>query len=155
MKHRRSFGVVALVAAIAVLDGGQVLYAAEGVSEGAPAILGEAHPRPSQGYLGVDMRDVTEDQMTVLKLKGTWGAEITNLDHDGPACKAGMQLHDVVLQMNGQVIENEEQLRRLLRDLPVGRSVRFVVSRDGQTRTMTMTMADRKTVEQLAWEQHY
>ena len=155
MKHRRSFGVVALVAAIAVLDGGQVLYAAEGVSEGAPAIFGEAHPRPSQGYLGVDMRDVTEDQMTVLKLKGTWGAEITNLDHDGPACKAGMQLHDVVLQMNGQVIENEEQLRRLLRDLPVGRSVSFVVSRDGQTRTMTMTMADRKTVEQLAWEQHY
>ena len=85
------------------------------------------------------MRDLSEDQLGVLKLKDARGAEIVNLDHDGPACKAGMRMHDVILQMNGQVIENEDQLRRMLRDMPVGRTISFLVSRDGQTQTMTMT----------------
>jgi C-terminal processing protease CtpA/Prc len=66
-----------------------------------------------------------------------------------------MRMHDVILQMNGQVVENEEQLRKMLRDMPVGRTVSFLVSRDGQTQTMTMTTADRKTIGLQAWEQHY
>jgi serine protease Do len=61
----------------------------------------------------------------------------------------------VIVQMNGQAIENEEQLRRMLKDVPVGRSVSFVVSRDGQSQTMTLTTADRKTLGLHAWEQHY
>jgi len=159
MRHRRSIGVGALVAAIAVLDGGQVLHADD---MGAPvgqqmfaAAMGEAHSRGAQGYLGVETRDVSEDQLAALKLKEARGAEITNLDHDGPACKAGMRVHDVILQMNGQAVDGEEHLRRMLKDMPVGRTVSFVISRDGQTQTMTMTTADRRTVGLQAWEQHY
>jgi PDZ domain-containing secreted protein len=66
-----------------------------------------------------------------------------------------MRMHDVILQMNGQVVENEDHLRRMLKDMPVGRSVSFVVSRDGQTQTLAMQTADRKTVGLQAWEQHY
>src|SRR5580704_13412643 len=124
MKHRRSFGVVALAAAIAVLDGGEVLHATEAASGVGPEMYaaGESH-HVMQGYLGIEMRDVSEDQLGVLKLKDARGAEITNLDHDGPACKSGMRMHDVIVQMNGQMIENEDQLRRMLREVPVGRTV--------------------------------
>jgi S1-C subfamily serine protease len=159
MKHRRSVEFVVLAAAIAVLDGGQVLHAAEMSAalgqQMLTAAMGEGHARAAQGYLGIETRDVSEDQLGVLKLKDARGAEITNLDHDGPACKAGMRMRDVILQMNGQVVENEDQLRRMLKDMPVGRSVSFVVSRDGQTQMLTMQMADRKTVGLQAWEQHY
>ena len=159
MKHRRSVEFVVLAAAIAVLDGGQVLNAAEMSAawgqQMLAAAMGEGHARAAQGYLGIETRDVSEDQLGVLKLKDARGAEITNLDHDGPACKAGMRMHDVILQMNGQVVEKEDQLRRMLKDMPVGRSVSFVVSRDGQTQMLTMQMADRKTVGLQAWEQHY
>jgi serine protease Do len=158
MKHRRSFGVVALVAGIAVLDGGQVLHAAEtaaALGQQIYAMMADSHGRGPQGYLGVETRDVSEDQLGVLRLKDARGAEITNLDHDGPACKAGMRMHDVIVQMNGQAIESEDQLHRLLRELPVGRTVSFVISRDGQTQTMTMTTADRRTLGLQAWEQHY
>jgi serine protease Do len=159
MKHRRSVEFVVLVAGIAVLEGGQVLHAAEMSAvlgqQMYAAAMGEAHGHSAQGYLGIDMRDVSEDQLGVLKLKEARGAEITNLDHDGPACKAGMRMHDVVLQMNGQVVENGEHLRRMLRDMPVGRSVSFMISRDGQTQTMTMQTADRNMVGLQAWEQHY
>jgi len=160
MKHRRSFRVVALVAGIAALDGGQRLHAVETAAtfgqQMYAAAIGEAHAHSAQqGYLGIEMRDVSEEQVGMLKLKDARGAEITSLDHDGPACKAGMRMHDVILQMNGQVIESEDQLRRMLRDVPVGRSVSFAISRDGQTQTMTMTTADRNVVGVQAWERHY
>jgi serine protease Do len=158
MKHRRSVGVVALVAGIIVLNGGPILHAGQRASEAGSnlfmAAIGE-HGHEGHGYLGVETRDVNEDQIGVLKLKDARGAEITSLDHDGPACKAGMRMHDVIVQMNGQGIESGDQLRRLLRDLPVGRTVNFVVSRDGQSQTMTMTTADRRTIGLQAWEQHY
>jgi len=121
----------------------------------APAFASGTSGRSTQGYLGVGLRDVTEDQVAPLKLKEARGAEITSVDHDGPACKAGLQLHDVILQMNGTVIEGEEQLRRMLHETPAGRQVTFLVSRDGQQRTITTQLANREEVEKQAWEGRY
>ncbi len=159
MKYCRSVGIVGLVAGVTVLGGGQVSHAAQIVSEFGPQIfavaMGGSHTHAAQGYLGVEARDISDDQLTVLKLKEARGAEIINLDHDGPACKAGMRIHDVILQMNGQAVAGQEELKRMLRDQPVGRTVSFLVSRDGQTLTLSMTMADRQMVGLQAWEQHY
>jgi serine protease Do len=159
MKRCMSVAIVGLVAGVTVLGGGQVSHAAQIVSVFGPQIfaaaMGGSHTHAAQGYLGVEARDVSDEQLTVLKLKEARGAEIINLDHDGPACKAGMRVHDVILQMNGQAVAGQEELKRMLRDQPVGRTVSFVISRDGQTQTMTMTMADRQTVGMQAWEQHY
>lgn len=111
--------------------------------------------RSTQGYLGVDIRDVTDEQTATLKLKDARGAEIISIDHDGPACKAGLQIHDVILQMNGAVIEGEEQFRRLLRETPAGRLVTFIVSRDGQQRTVTTQLSTREEVERQAVKDRY
>lgn len=111
-------------------------------------------PRAPQGYLGVDLRDVGQDEVTSLKLNDTRGAEIVHVDHDGPAGKLGLQKCDVILQMNGVQIQNQEQLRQLLRESPAGKSVTFVISRDGQQQTLTTQLANRQEVERRAWEQH-
>jgi len=108
----------------------------------------------AQGYLGIGFRDVSDDHISVLKLKEPRGVEIIHVDHDGPASQAGLREHDVILQMNGQAIEGEEQLRRILRETPVGRAVNLVVSRDGLQITVSTQMADRTAVEREAWEQH-
>ncbi len=105
--------------------------------------------RTSQGYLGVDIRDVNE-----ASAREPRGAEILHVDHDGPAGKAGLREHDVVLSMNGQTIEGGEQLRRLLRDLAPGRSVTMNISREGREQTISAQMANREDVERQAWEQH-
>ena len=110
--------------------------------------------RGGQGYLGVDVRDVSEDQLAVLKLKEARGAEIVLVDHDAPAGKAGLREHDVILRMNGQVIDGEEQIRRMLRESPPGTTVVLQVSRDGQQSTVTTQTANREEVERQAWEQH-
>jgi serine protease Do len=159
MRHRRSFGPMAVMVGVAILGGRQLLHAAQrgevGGAEMVAAAMGEGHQHAPQGYIGIETRDVNEEQVGTLRLKDARGAEVTNLDHDGPACKAGMRMHDVIVQMNGQIIENEEQLHKMLRDVPVGKTINFLVSRDGQTQTMTLTTADRKTVGLQAWERHY
>jgi C-terminal processing protease CtpA/Prc len=142
-KHRISFGVLALAAGLTLVA---PVFAMHG---------GGMSGKGAQGYLGVGMRDVSEDQVAALKLKETRGVEIINVDHDGPACKAGLQVHDVILQMNGQVIDGIDQMRRMLRDMPAGRSVSFVISRDGQQQTISTQMANRDTVERESWEQRY
>jgi serine protease Do len=108
----------------------------------------------SQGYLGVEMRDIDNDRATALKLKDAGGAEITYIDHDAPAGKVGLRVHDVVLQMNGQQVQSVEQLRRMLRETPAGRSVTLLISRDGQQQTINVQLADRAKVEQNAWPRH-
>jgi len=115
---------------------------------------GPATARGAQGYLGVDVRDVPGDQVPALKLKDARGAEIVLVDHDAPAGKAGLREHDVVLQMNGQAVDGEDQIRRMLRECPPGRTITLLVSRDGQQMTVTTQMANREEVEKQAWEQH-
>ena len=107
-----------------------------------------------QSYLGVDVRDVNDDELPALKLKEARGAEIVHVDHDGPAGKMGLRERDVVTQMNGVAIEGEEQIRKMLHDTPAGRTVAFTIFRDGQQMVVTAQMADREEVERQAWERH-
>ena len=121
---------------------------------GNSAGMGATNSR-TQGYLGVDIRDVGDDQIAVLKLKEARGAEVIHVDHDGPAGKAGLREHDVILQMNGAVIEGEDQLRRMLRETPAGRTATLIISRDGQQQTVTTRLANKLEVERQAWGEHW
>ena len=109
----------------------------------------------SQSYLGVNIRDIDSDRAAELKLKDVHGAEIVTVDHDAPANKAGLKIHDVVLEMNGQRVEGAEQLRRMLRETPPGHTVNFVISRDGQQKNISVELGDRAKVEANAWSQHF
>ena len=127
----------------------QSLQVSQMVEESSPLLLNSY----SQGLLGVFVGDVDQDRAQTLHLKEAHGAEITVLDHDAPAAKGGLRLHDVIVQLNGQTIENADQVRRMLREIPPGRKVQLVVSRDGALLTAAVQMADRRKVQEEAWEQ--
>lgn len=107
----------------------------------------------SQGLLGVYVGDIDQERAQALHLKEMHGAEITILDHDAPASKAGLKLHDVIVQMNGETIENAEQVRHMLHDTPPGKKVQMVISRDGAEINFTVQMADRRKVQAEAWDE--
>ncbi len=94
-------------------------------------------------YLGIDIDDVTAERVSALKLKEERGVEITRVDQDAPAGKAGLKEHDVILQFNGTRLEGEEQLRRLIRETPSGRRITLDISRDGSPMTVAVTLAPR------------
>ncbi len=95
-------------------------------------------------YLGVDTRDVTPDRLEPLQLKEEHGVEVTMVDQDAPAGKAGLKEHDVILSVNGQSVESVEQLRRMIREVPAGRVVSLGISRDGKPLTVQAQLAARK-----------
>ena len=107
------------------------------ITQDGPALLSHS----SQSYLGIACNDVDNDRAAALKLKEAAGTEVINVDRDGPAGKAGLRPHDVILQMNGQVVAGEEQLRRMLHETPPGRTVTLLISRDGQQLTVTAQLA--------------
>ena len=104
---------------------------------------------PHYSYLGVDVDDVSKDRVQALKLKSETGVEVTMVDNDAPAGKAGIKEHDVILQFNGQSLESVEELRRLIRETPPGRTVALLISRDGNQQTINVTLAERSQV--VAW----
>ncbi|HEX4424640.1 MAG TPA: PDZ domain-containing protein, partial [Terriglobales bacterium] len=87
-------------------------------------------------YLGVDTRDVTADRLTALQLKEEEGVEVTMVDQDAPAGKSGLKEHDVILTVNGTEVESVEQLRRMIHEIPAGRTVTLGISRSGQPMTL-------------------
>ncbi len=97
----------------------------------------------TSSYLGVDISDVTTERLTALKLKEEKGVEVTMVDQDAPAGKAGIKEHDVILTMNGATIESGAQLRRMIHETPPGRVVSFGLSRDGQPMTVKVQLADK------------
>ena len=153
MNTASGFGLILLAASIAAIG--------SAVASGPEAAAGQSYffaaapaARSPQGYLGVDVRDVPADQVAALKLKQARGAEIILVDHDAPAGKANLHEHDVILQMNGQAIDGQDQLRRMLHETPPGRAVQLVISREGQSLTITTQMSTKDEVERQAWAQH-
>ncbi len=94
-------------------------------------------------YLGVDISDISTERLNALKLKEEKGVEVTMVDQDAPAGKAGIKEHDVILTMNGTAIESGAQLRRMIHETPAGRVVTFGLSRDGQPLTVKVQLGDR------------
>jgi membrane-associated protease RseP (regulator of RpoE activity) len=110
------------------------------------------HSSPVPGYLGVGVEDVDADKAQALKLKDVRGAVINLIDHDSPAGQIGLKVNDVVLAIDGQNVEGAEALRRMLREIPPGRKVALVISRDGNVQTMAVQLVDRKAMEREVWK---
>jgi serine protease Do len=99
----------------------------------------------TSSYLGVDIADITSDRLGSLKLKEEKGVEVTMVDQDAPAGKAGIREHDVILSMNGTSVESKTQLQRMIHETPPGRLVTLGLSRDGQPMTIKVQLTDRRS----------
>ena len=91
-------------------------------------------------WLGVETQEVTAEKAKELKLSAERGAVIGKVLEDSPAAKAGLKDGDVVTEINGQRIEGAAQFRRMIREIPAGRSVQLGIWRDGRSQTVTATL---------------
>src|SRR5579863_9220348 len=112
-------------------------------SSGEPWVFGSEDSDSTTSYLGVDISDVTTERLSALKLKEEKGVEVTMVDQDAPAGKAGLKEHDVILTLNGTTIESGAQLRRMIHETPPGRVISLGLSRDGQPVTVKVQLADK------------
>lgn len=98
----------------------------------------------SSPYLGVGVVDVDGALAKSLKLKEDRGAEITQIDASGPAGKAGIKVGDVVLDYNGQMVQDSAHLQHLVRETTPGHEVKLSVWRNGAALNLTATIENRR-----------
>jgi len=101
------------------------------------------YPR-SQSFLGVAVVEVNAERAKALSLKDEHGVEITRVEEDSPAAKAGLKEQDVVLEYQGQRVEGTDQFIRLVRETPAGRQVKLLVQRGGQAMNLTAMIEGKK-----------
>jgi serine protease Do len=118
-----------------------------------PAAFGQAAARArgtagveaaENPYLGVGGQDITADRAKTLKLKEERGVEVTSVEADSAAAKAGLKEGDVVLEYNGQKVEGWEHLKRLVHETPIHREVKIGVWRNGAAQTFTAAVGARR-----------
>ena len=97
----------------------------------------------SRSYLGINVKEIDSNRAKELKLKEEHGVEVTQVEEDSPAGKAGMKVSDLVVEYNGQRVEGTEQFVRMVRETPVGRQVKLSVVRQGAPMTLAATIAQR------------
>ncbi len=97
-------------------------------------------------YPGVKVKIITkkgEEPITGVSIK---------VVDDGPADKAGLQDDDVIIEFNGNEVEDAGDLRRLIRDTEPGDEVEVAVYRDGDRKTFTVKMGESEEEEEtFSW----
>src|ERR1700742_1781227 len=108
----------------------------------APALMAQplqtipiGNPAPV-GYLGIGYWDIDAEQAKQLRLPEDAGAVVTRLVAISPAATAGLREGDVIVQYNGQRVEGQAQLSRLISATPPGREVRIQIFRNGAPQSL-------------------
>ena len=99
--------------------------------------------RPA-AHLGVSLEDVGPDDVSRLKLDAERGVIVTDAKPDGPAGKAGIKEGDVIVRFQGETVQSAAQLARLVGETPAGRTVSIEVLRDGESKTVSATLDERR-----------
>lgn len=102
--------------------------------------------RPSMGITLVDLTNVPAiHQKDTLKLPAevTTGVVVNEVIRNSPAAKAGMKTYDVIVEMDGEKIENTIDLRKhLYNEKEIGDVLKVKVYRDGKIVDLTLNLVD-------------
>jgi len=91
-------------------------------------------------WLGVETHDVTAEQAKQWKLAAERGVAVGKVIPDSPAAKAGLKEHDVITEIDGQRVEGAVQFRRMIHEIPAGRTVHLAVWRDARSQDISVTL---------------
>ena len=96
--------------------------------------LGAAAHRAGEvkrGRIGVAIQDLTPDLADAMKTSHTTGAVIAKVETGSPAERAGLRNGDLVVALNGTVVNSGTQLRNLIGLARIGDEVTLTIDRRG------------------------
>lgn len=93
------------------------------------------HGRVRRGFLGLgaQQRPLGRRLARFHHLQNDYGVEVISINRHGPADRAGIKTGDLIVLVNGQVVESVDDIHRILADWPIGKALPVVVIR-GQER---------------------
>ena len=103
-----------------------------------------------RGYLGVGIQPMTEDIATSLGLAQDRGEIVARVEPGEAASRAGIRQGDVIVSVNGQEVTPDNTLSYIVGKTPVGTRMPIELIREGQKKTLTVTLGERPPEDQLA-----
>ncbi len=103
-------------------------------------ILKYGHVRRPQ--LGIQVAPVTAPDAEVYHLKEVKGALVKGVQPDSPAAKAGLELGDVIIAVDGQPIADATELTTTLAQHQPGDTVKIAYIRKGETRNISVKLGE-------------
>jgi serine protease Do len=97
------------------------------------------------GRLGVQVRDVPDDAAGALGLSDTDGVLVASVESGGPAAAAGLKPGDVILSVNGEEMDDAEELVSVIGAAKPGSQIRLVLVRDSAKQEIAVTLGQLTT----------
>ncbi|MCU1721203.1 MULTISPECIES: DegQ family serine endoprotease [unclassified Pseudomonas] len=94
----------------------------------------------SRGWLGVVIQEVNKDLAESFGLDKPAGALVAQVLENGPAAKGGLQVGDVILNLNGQPIIMSADLPHLVGGLKDGAKAKLEIIRNGKRQNLDVTI---------------
>ena len=127
-----------------------IIAMAQGIGFGVPAstarrVVGEliANGRVTRVRLGIAgaTRPLTPEAARRLDLLNSRAVEVTAVEADSPAARAGLRPGDLIAGVQGRLVEDVDDLHRFLSRWPAHQAVELDVRRDGRPITIALTPA--------------
>lgn len=103
-----------------------------------------------RGYIGATIQNFTPESAEALGLGDQKGAIVADLSPGGPSAKAGLQVGDVVVSVNGAAIKSSTELTRQVARVRAGDVLRLDVIREGKRRAIDIRSGVRPSERDLA-----
>jgi serine protease Do len=95
-----------------------------------------------RGKIGVLIGEVPREVADAIGLPKAEGAEVSSVESDGPAEKAGIEAGDVIIKYDGKTVESSADLRRLVAGTAPGTKVVTTVWRNGAPKDLTVVVGE-------------
>ena len=100
-----------------------------------------------RGWLGVRIQDVTKEIAEVEKLDKPRGALVASVAENSPSDKAGVKAGDIILEFNGEKINEMKQLPIIVARTEVGKKVKVKIWRNKKEIIKNITLGRLETSE--------
>ena len=99
----------------------------------------------SRGYIGVRLQSLTPDLAQQFGMKDTHGALVSDVDAGGPGDKSGLKSGDVIVGIDGNKIQDSNELTIAVTQHSPGSRITLDVMRNGQPTKVEVTLGQRPT----------
>ncbi len=96
----------------------------------------------SHGHIGIGIADITPENAKFFDETNATGGVVTQVEPDSPGAKAGLQIGDVITEIDGQKVSDAGELQVLVGQKKPGSTISLRVLRDGKTISVPVTLEE-------------
>lgn len=94
----------------------------------------------SHGHIGIEISDVTPENAKFFGDSAATGGVVTEVESDSPASKAGLQIGDVITEVDGHKVSDAGELQVVIGQKQPGTQIELTVLRNGKTMNVPVTL---------------